>query len=202
MKELVEIEDLCGFFILDNASNNNTEHINKNFVNLFTKIFEYKKYETSKGNIDESEILKLLKTRGMLNIATCKNDETTKKLIENINNNIFAKPEKDGKIKYLGLSKGINFEENLFKSEVGKYLDKFENVNKDYTLAILSGLTMPFKRIKSINEKITAEKETIINLSKVTETKLESISFLDEIEQTAKKVQENMTADEILANLF
>lgn len=203
MKELVEIEDLCGFFILDNASNNNTEHINKNFVNLFTKIFEYKKYETSKGNIDESEILKLLKTRGMLNIATCKNDETTKKLIENINNNIFAKPEKDGKIKYLGLSKGINFEENLFKSEVGKYLDKFENVNKDYTLAILSGLTMPFKRIKSINEKITAEKETIINLSKVTETKLGSISFLDEIEQTAnKKVQENMTADEILANLF
>lgn len=138
----------------------------------------------------------------MLNIATCKNDETTKKLIENINNNIFAKPEKDGKIKYLGLSKGINFEENLFKSEVGKYLDKFENVNKDYTLAILSGLTMPFKRIKSINEKITAEKETIINLSKVTEIKLESISFLDEIEQTAKKVQENMTADEILANLF
>lgn len=202
MKELVEIEDLCGFFILDNASNNNTEHINKNFVNLFTKIFEYKKYETSKGNIDESEILKLLKTRGMLNIATCKNDETTKKLIENINNNTFAKPEKDGKIKYLGLSKGINFEENLFKSEVGKYLDKFENVNKDYTLAILSGLTMPFKRIKSINEKITAEKETIINLSKVTEIKLESISFLDEIEQTAKKVQENMTADEILANLF
>lgn len=203
MKELVEIKNLCGFFILDNTSNNNTEHINKNFVNLFTKIFEYKNYETSKGNIDESEILKLLKTRGMLNIATCKNDETTKKLIENINNNIFANPEKDGKIKYLGLSKGINFEENLFKSEVGKYLDKFENVNKDYTLAILSGLTMPFKRIKSINEKITAEKETIINLSKVTETKLETISFLDEIEETAnKKVQENMTADEILANLF
>lgn len=212
MKELTDIEGLCGLFILDNDANTNLEHINKNFVNLFTKIFDYKKYETTKGNIDEAEILRLLKTNGMLNIATCKNEETTKKLIENINNGIFAKLEKDGKIKYLGLSRGINFEENLFISEIGRYLDKFENINKEYTLAILSGLTMPFTRINQINQKIKQEKDTIIKLNTLVETKLEDIDFLNTIKNKDLKNSDNkenhtnskesLTADEILAQFF
>lgn len=211
MKELVEIEDLCGFFILDNTKNVNVEHINEKFVNMFTKIFEYKKYETSRGNIDEAEILKLLETKGAINIATCKNEESTKKLIENIKNNIFADCEKDSKIKYLGLSKGMKFEEDLFKSEIGKYLDKFENINKEYTLAILSGLTIPFTRINQINKKIIAEKETIIKLNTAVETKLEDIDFLNNIKNNDLKniedkgninIKENLSADEILEQFF
>ncbi len=203
LKELTEIENLSGCFMLDNNQKNDIEHINQKFVRVFNKVFDYKKYETTKGNIDEAEILKLLKTNGMINIVTCKNDESTKKLIDEINNSIFAPIEKDGKIKYLGLSRGINFDDKMFKNEIGLYLDKFENINKEYTLAILSGLTMPFKRIQNIKDKITAEKETIINLNKVTENKLEDISFLDELTKPKDtKVKENMTADEILANFF
>lgn len=114
----------------------------------------------------------------MINVATCENDETTSKLIENIKNDIFAPLENDGKIKYLGLSKGIKFDEDLFNKEIGKYLDKFENINKEYTLAILSGLTLPFRRVKDMKDKIVAEKEIILSFEKQNQKQLEDIDFL------------------------
>ncbi|WP_317367408.1 hypothetical protein [uncultured Tyzzerella sp.] len=204
LKEITEIEDICSVFILDNKSKNDILHINEKFVNLFIKIFDYKKYETQKGNIDEAEILKLLKTEGMINIATCENDENTDKLIKNIQENIFAPLENDGNIKYLGLSKGIKFDDIIFKKKIGKYLDKFENTNKEYTLAILSGLTLPLKRIKDMKDKISEEKDTIIKLNTSKNIKLEDIDFLNigksKPQENIKK--EKMTADDILKNFF
>lgn len=203
LKEITEIEDLSGCFILDNNKKNDIEHINKGFVNLFNKIFDYKKYETTKGNIDEAEILKLLKTKGMINIASCENSESTKKLIENINNGVFTKLEEDGIIKYLGLSKGIKFEEDLFFEKIGRYLDKFENINKEYTLAILSGLTFPFKRINSLKEYISGQKETIIKLNTEKEIKLEDIDFLNNIKPKDNNTKEKkMTTDDVLDLFF
>ncbi len=178
VQEISNLKNICSTFVVDNNRKNSIAQINEKFVKLFNKIFDYKKYETIKGNIDEAEILKLLETKGMINIASCKNEETTNKLIENIKNDIFAPLENDGKIKYLGLSKGINFDEAMFSKEIGKYLDKFENTNKEYTLAILSGLTLPFKRVKDMKEKILAEKETILSFEKETEQRLEDIDFL------------------------
>ncbi len=202
LKEITEIEDLCGCFILDNNQKNDMEHINKNFVNLFNKIFDYKKYETVKGNIDEAEIFKLLKTKGMISLASCKNDENTNKLIENINNGVFAKLEKGGTIKYLGLSRSIKFDENLFFEQVGKYLDKFENNNKEYTLAILSGLTFPLKRISNLKEEISKEKETIIKLNTENIVKLDDIDFLNtKNKKEDTQVKETMSTDDIL-NMF
>ena len=178
VQEISNLKNICSTFIIDNNQKYNILHINEKFVKLFNKIFDYKKYETNKGNIDEAEVLKLLETRGMINIATCENDETTSKLIENIKNDIFAPLENDGKIKYLGLSKGIKFDEDLFNKEIGKYLDKFENINKEYTLAILSGLTLPFKRVKDMKDKIVAEKEIILSFEKQNQKQLEDIDFL------------------------
>lgn len=203
LKEITDIERLCGCFILDNNQKNDFEHINKNFVNLFNKIFDYKKFETEKGNIDEAEILKLLKTKGMLNIASCNNKENTKKLIENIKNGIFAPFEEDGVIKYLGLSKGINFEENLFFEEVGKYLDKFENRNKEYTLAILSGLSFPMKRINHLKDEISNEKETFIKLNTEIKNEISDIDFLNkENMNTDTKVDKQMSTEDILDLFF
>lgn len=202
LKEITDIEDLCGCFILDNEQKKDIDHINKRFVNLFNKIFDYKKYETAKGNIDEAEILKLLKTKGMINIAGCKNNESTKQLIEDIKNGIFAPIENDGVIKYLGLSKGIKFEENMFFEQVGKYLDKFENTNKEYTLAISSGLTLPLKRIETLKEDISKEKDTIIKLNTEKDIKLEDIDFLNKTKnKKSKPKDEKMTSEDIL-NLF
>lgn len=202
LKEITELEDICSAFILDNKSRNDILHINEKFVNLFTKIFDYKKYETQKGNIDEAEILKLLKTNGMINIATCDNSEITEKLIQNIQESIFAPLENDGNIKYLGLSKGIKFDDEIFNKKIGKYLDKFENTNKEYTLAILSGLTLPLKRIEEIREKISEEKETIIKLNTSKNIKLEDINFLNFNTENKNTKKEKMSADDILKNFF
>ncbi|WP_250277610.1 FtsZ/tubulin family protein [[Clostridium] colinum] len=202
LKEITEIENLCGCLMLDNNKKNDIEHINKSFVNLFSKIFDYKKYETTKGNIDEAEILRLLKTKGMINIASCKNDESTKNLIENINNGIFTRLEEDGVIKYLGLSKGINFDEKLFFEKVGKYLDKFQNINKDYTLAILSGLTFPLKRIRGLKDEISKEKDTIIKLNTEKDIKLEDIDFLNKNIKENKPKENKLSTDNILDLFF
>lgn len=185
LQEVSNLKNIGGIFLIDNNSNHNFSHINEKFVTLFDKIFEYKKYETIKGNIDEAEVLKLLETKGMIILASCENKETkgnlvtTNTLIENIKNGIFAPLENDGKIKYLGLSKSIKFDEELFFKEVGRYLDKFENTNKDYTLAILSGLSLPFKRVKDMRDKIMKGKETILSLEKESEVKLDDIDFLN-----------------------
>lgn len=178
LQEVSNLKNICSIFFIDNNKNNNISYINEKFASLFSKIFDYKKFETNKGNIDEAEILKLLETKGMISIGSCSNEKTTAKLIENIKEGIFAPLENDRKIKYLGLSKGIKFDEDLFNKEIGKYLDKFENTNKEYTLAILSGLTLPFKRVKDMKDKILVEKETILSFENETEQQLEDIEFL------------------------
>ena len=189
VQEISNLKNICSTFVIDNNRKYSMLQINEKFVKLFNKIFDYKKYETNKGNIDEAEIVKLLETKGMINISTCKNDETTNKLIENIKNDIFAPLENDSKIKYLGLSKGIKFDEELFSKEIGKYLDKFENSNKEYTLAILSGLTLPFKRVREMKDKILSEKETILSFEKEKEEKLDDIDFL--VRKTSSNVDTN-----------
>lgn len=196
VQEISNLKNICSTFVIDNNRKYSMLQINEKFVKLFNKIFDYKKYETNKGNIDEAEVLKLLETKGMINIASCKNEETINKLIENIKNDIFAPLENDSKIKYLGLSKGIKFDEELFSKEIGKYLDKFENSNKEYTLAILSGLTLPFKRVKEMKDKILSEKETILSFEKEKEEKLDDIDFL--VKKTSSNVDTNYKTQEKL----
>lgn len=201
LQEVSNLKNICSTFVIDNDTNSNIAHINKKFVKLFNKIFEYKKYETNKGNIDEAEILKLFETKGMINIASCENTEITSKLIENIKSGIFAPLENDGKIKYLGLSKGIKFDEDLFFKEIGKYLDKFENTNKEYTLAILSGLTLPFKRVKDMKDKISGEKEIILSFEDEKVEKLEDIDFLVKNSSSNKNfnVEEKLGIDDLFS---
>ena len=201
LQEVSNLKNICSVFFIDNNKNNNISHINKMFANLFSKIFDYKKFETNKGNIDEAEILKLLETKGMISVASCDNKENTAKLIENIKEGVFAPLEDDRKIKYLGLSKGIKFDEDLFTKEIGKYLDKFENTNKEYTLAILSGLTLPFKRVKEMKDKILAEEETILSFEKDKGEELEDIDFLTKkvISKEDNKEKEKLNVNDLFA---
>ncbi|MDE6181614.1 MAG: hypothetical protein K2F59_00225 [Eubacteriales bacterium] len=160
-QEISKLEKLGGTFVIDNNTEKNILGINERFTSLFNKIFDYKEYENIKGNIDEGEILKLLNTKGMISLGKCGKGESTSKLIHNIKKGIFAPLEKDSKIKYLGLFNSINFDNTLFKKEIGAYIDKFENVSNEETFAILSGLTLPFNRILKMRDKIQNEKNVI-----------------------------------------
>lgn len=203
-KEITEIEELCGILFLDNKTRKDIEHINKRFVSLFNKIFDYKKYETIKGNIDEAEILKLLQTKGMISLSSCEKGENTDKLIKNIEDGVFAPFENDRIIKYLGLSRGIKFDDEIFKEKIGKYLDKFENVNQEYTLAILSGLSFPLKRINDIKEEVTKEKETIITLNTEKEIKLEDLDFIKPKKEKKQEIKDDteVTMEDLINELF
>lgn len=202
-QEISKLEKLGGTFVIDNNTNENILEINERFTSLFNKIFNYKKYETKKGNVDEAEIFKLLNTKGMVSLAKCKKGENTSKLIENIKNGIFA-PLENNKIKYLGLFNGIKFDNDLFKKEIGNYIDKFENISNDDTLAILSGLTLPFTRILEMKDKIQSEKDVIISFSEEENNPLDSegLDFLN-ANKTEKIVDaERKTVDDIFNEFF
>ena len=187
-QEISKLENIGGSFVIDNNTEKNILVINERFASLFNKIFDYKKYETKKGNIDEAEILKLLNTKGMIVLGKCKKEESTQKLINNIKNGIFATLENDSKIKYLGIFNSIKFDTDIFKREIGTYIDKFENVSSEGTLAILSGLTLPFTRILKMRDKIQNEKEIIERFSKE-ENPLEDLDleFLNGVKTEEKK---------------
>lgn len=203
--EIAKIENIGSAFVIDNNNcNKNILAVNEQFVSLFNKIFDYKKYETSKGNIDEAEILKLLNTKGMAVIGSCKKDQNTSNLINNLKNYIFAPLENDAKIKYLGLFNSIKFEDDLFKREIGKYIDKFENISSDNTLAILSGLTLPFTRILEMRDKIQKEKEVITRFTEE-ENPLEDLGldFLNtDLNLKEKPMENKKTIDDIFNDLF
>ena len=194
-QEISKLENLGGTFVIDNNTEKNILGINERFTSLFNKIFDYKKYETAKGNVDEAEILKLLNTKGMISLGKCKKEESTKKLINNIKNGIFAPLENDSKIKYLGLFNSIKFDNELFRKEIGTYIDKFESVSTEETLVILSGLTLPFTRILEMRDKIQKEKDVITRFSEENNP-LEDIvlDFLnnDKIEKNEEKTVEDI----------
>lgn len=96
----------------------------------------------------------------------------------------------------------INFDENLFFEKVGKYLDKFENRNKEYTLAILSGLSFPMKRINKLKDEISSEKETFIKLNTDVKNQISDIDFLSKNINTDKKTEEKQMSTEDILDLF
>lgn len=200
-QEISKIENLGSTFVIDNNSNASILSINERFVYLFNKIFDYKKYETIKGNIDEAEILKLLNTKGMSIIGTCKKEQKTKDLINSLKNGVFAPLENDSKIRYLGLFNSIKFDNDLFKKEIGTYIDKFENISNDNALAIVSGLTLPFTRVLEMRDKIHKEKDVITRFAEQ-ENPLENLGleFLDNVK--AEEKTQNKTIDDIFKEFF
>lgn len=165
--EIAKLENLGATFVIDNNKNSNKKMINERFVKLFDNIFEFEKYESEKGNIDISEMLKLLTTKGMSIISEVEKEVGLLKLFQKIKeNDIFAPLQNDGKVAYLGLSTKQKFNKEDFIKEIGKYIDKFQNYNKDYSFLIISGLSFPINRIIEIKQKVIEEQEVFGNISK------------------------------------
>ena len=187
--ELMPIHGLGATFLLDNA-NGDKFAINQRFVNDFDSFVNLKN-SSIYGNIDMAERKQILSCPGISVIGkTSKPKSTASEIMHSLHNGIYAKIE--SKVAYyLGIStsnKSLDIS-SLSKEFVGVY-DVFSGVSESTTIAIVSGLQWPMKRIKKFKNKF---EETVQNINNTIIQQppniqpLQSLSFTrDEFKQTAQ----------------
>ena len=180
--ELMSIQGLGATFLLDN-SNEDKFVINQKFVNEFDAFINLKNSSTY-GNIDMAERKQILSCPGATVIGKLsKSKSTASDIMHSLHNGIYAKIE--SKIAYyLAIStsnKSLDIS-SLSKEFVGVY-DVFSGISEATTIAIVSGLQWPMKRIEKFKNKF---EETVQNINNTitqqppTIQPLQSLSFVRE----------------------
>lgn len=159
--ELMSIQGLGATFLLDN-SNEDKFAINQKFVNEFDSFINLKGSSVY-GNIDMAERKQILSCPGVSVIGkVSKPKSTASEIMHSLHNGIYAKIE--SKIAYyLGIStsnKSLDIS-SLSKEFIGVY-DVFSGVSEATTIAIVSGLQWPMKRIGRFKNKF---EETVQNIN-------------------------------------
>ena len=187
--ELMSIHGLGATFLLDNA-NGDKFAINQRFVNDFDAFINLKN-SSIYGNIDMAERKQILSCPGISVIGkTSKPKSTASEVMHSLHNGIYAKIE--SKVAYyLGIStsnRSLDIS-SLSKEFVGVY-DVFSGVSEATTIAIVSGLQWPMKRIEKFKNKF---EETVQNMNNTiiqqppTIQPLQSLSFTrEEFKQTTQ----------------
>ena len=177
--ELISINGLGATFLLDN-SNEDKFTINQKFANEFDAFVNIKN-SSIYGNIDMAERKQILSCPGASVIGkVSKSKSTASEIMHSLHNGIYAKIE--SKIAYyLGVStsnKSLDIS-SLTKEFVGVY-DVFSGISEATTIAIVSGLQWPIKRIERFKNKF---EETVQNINNTiiqqppTIQPLQSLSF-------------------------
>ena len=159
--ELMSIQGLGATFLLDNF-NEDKFAINQKFVNDFDSFINLKNSSVY-GNIDMAERKQILSCPGTSVIGkVSKSKSTASEIMHSLHNGIYAKIE--SKIAYyLGIStsnKSLDIS-SLSKEFVGVY-DVFSGISEATTIAIVSGLQWPMKRIEKFKNKF---EETVQNIN-------------------------------------
>jgi len=197
--ELEGIDGIGNTFALDNNKDDKFL-INKNFVDLFDSLMDIPQHQSIEGNIDAEELKIMLSTKGATIISkTTKATSTTAKTIRSFKENIFAPPETDRVIKYIGLSASTPINTDEIMRETGECLDVFRGINTENTICIFCGLTLPYAALEKIKEKIIENQELVSrSLNATTETRLSGgLDFLPQIKQP--QPQNKDSVDEVLA---
>ena len=203
LAEIEALEEPGTTFVLDNSKNNNKMKINEIFFCHLDALLTLD-CNSSLGNIDDAEVEQMLCSKGMSIISKLGKDKSDiQNLISTFHNNVYAPLEEDGVIKYIGLvnvgiGKGIRMED-IYK-EVGTPLDTYIQYEADFVLCILSGLSLPYKKMEEIKEIINSNKETIKrNLISQNNNRLsKSVGFLDEIIPVAKPKDKKKSSRDLL----
>ena len=159
--ELMSIQGLGATFLLDN-SNEDKFIINQKFVNDFDSFLNLKNSSVY-GNIDMAERKQILSCPGVTVIGKLsKSKSTASDVMHSLHNGIYAKIE--SKIAYyLAIStsnKSLDIS-SLSQEFVGVY-DVFSGISEATTIAIVSGLQWPMKRIDMFKNKF---EETVKNIN-------------------------------------
>lgn len=158
--EVMSIQGLGATFLLDNA-NDNKFIINQKFVNEFDSFINIKN-SSIYGNIDMAERKQILSCPGVSVIGKLsKVKSTAPEIVHSLHNGIYAKIESKNAY-YLGISTSnrsldIN---SITKEFVGVY-DVFSGISEATTIAIISGLQWPHKRVLQFKNKF---EETVKNI--------------------------------------
>ena len=177
--ELMSIQGLGATFLLDNA-NEDKFVINQKFVNEFDAFLNLKNSSVY-GNIDMAERKQVLSCPGTTVIGKLsKSKSTTSDIMHSLHNGIYAKIE--SKIAYylaISTSNRSLDTTSIAKEFVGVY-DVFSGISEATTIAMVSGLQWPMKRIEKFKNKF---EETVQNINNTiiqqppTIQPLQSLSF-------------------------
>lgn len=180
--ELMSIQGLGATFLLDN-SNEDKFVINQKFVNEFDAFINLKNSSVY-GNIDMAERKQILSCPGTTVIGKLsKSKSTTSDIMQSLHNGIYAKIE--SKIAYyLAVStSNRSLDIKSITSEFVGIYDVFSGISEATTIAIVSGLQWPIKRIEKFKNKF---EETVQNINNTiiqqspTIQPLQSLSFVRE----------------------
>lgn len=203
LAELEELEEPGTMFLLDNDKNNNKMKINEIFFCHLNALLTLD-CNSALGNIDDAEVEQMLCSRGVSIISKLGKDKSDiKNLISTFRNNIYAPLEEDKVIKYIGLvnhgtENGIRIGD--IYEEVGIPLDTYIQYEAKYTLCVLAGLSLPYKKMAEIKEIIDSNKDTIKrNLTAQNSSRLsKSVGFLDDIVQEKKTMEKKKSDRDLL----
>lgn len=203
LAELEELEEPGTMFILDNSKNNNKMKINEIFFCHLNALLTLD-CNSALGNIDDAEIEQMLRSRGCSIISKLGKDKSDlQNLLSTFQNNVYAPLEEDKVIKYIGLvnagtGKGIRMED--IYAEVGTPLDTYVQYESAFTLCVLSGLSLPYKKMEEIKDIIDSNKDTIKrNLTAQNSNRLsKSIGFFDEITSSEKPTEKKKSSRDLL----
>lgn len=203
LAELEELEEPGTMFLLDNDKNNNKMKINEIFFCHLNALLTLD-CNSALGNIDDAEVEQMLCSRGVSIISKLGKDKSDiQNLSSTFRNNIYAPLEEDKVIKYIGLvnhgtENGIRIGD--IYEEVGTPLDTYIQYEAKYTLCVLAGLSLPYKKMAEIKEIIDSNKDTIKrNLTAQNSSRLsKSVGFLDDIVQEKKPMEKKKSDRDLL----
>ena len=170
--ELIDTEyNMCASFVLDNnRASADKFTLNNAFYKLFTSFLDIPAHHNAnaKGNIDPAEVKEMIGTSGMAIISKLpKAKDNIPGIIESFRENIFAPPERDGRIKYLGISSPLladmsieTLTESLVK-ETGQYFEVYSGVNTDNTICMFCGLSFPYTKLKALKDRAESSRDII-----------------------------------------
>lgn len=174
--EIEELKPQLGsIFFLDNNTADKAK-INRTFASLFTSVMCINN-KSQDGNMDLAEIEECLTTPSFSIITrTSKGNGSTAKIVEIFkgDNNIFAKRD-DNVVSVIGVSEAVSAKDSNidmveFRKEIGTAPIEFHGYlsTSEENVVILSGLTMPYKRVDEMAESVENEADIVQNAMKAT----------------------------------
>ena len=192
--------DIDSLFVIDNNGRPDKFAINETFVDLFMNMLKIPGYTDSRGNIDTRDLKDALSAKGCVMISALPSiQSSTPKLLDSFRNGIFAQPEPDGKIQYIALSMATEINTDAFIKIVGKPLDLFQGYNRESTVCVLSGLSLPYPRLIGIEALVLEEKSAMKKVWDVKNPTLSHTNIDLDFMRKREKTRTAKTADEVFS---
>lgn len=196
------VTNLGAVFTIDNAKGNKFL-LNKLFVEKFNALMRIPTYNDMRGNLDNSEIGTLLRTRAGAYIATTNGSSNIlPSIIKALEvSDVFCDIPGDKKVLNIGLSLTGEIPLDDIVAVCGQPLDFFTNYHGHGTnTVILTGMSFPESRIKSAVGKVAKKMDVLhANMENSMTTRMEASGSLDSIFSVRREKPVKDNAQDVLS---